>query len=594
MAIRPNFPFIAAKSAIRLFLTCSMGLLACAEERPGKTGQEGTQSIPRERTLVTHCSDINTCGGQIVDYNTFNPFLLGSSSRTGSHFLYEPLYFYSAYDEDDQLIPWIATGHEYNQDFTQVTVHIRQGVTWSDGTPWTAADLAYTVAALKENAPELFLSTDMETWVERVEVEDELTARFVLKQPNPRFVFNYLTNCFFNGIVVVPKHIWEGEDPKTFENCCDEGQPVVSGPYRLSLSVPQQRILTRRDDWWAAEIGFHALPEVEQLIFLPYMDEAKRVQALISNDIDIALDLRPPNIKTALDENANVVSWTGEAPPYGYVDWWPVNLGFNNLEDPFRDVQIRHAINHAINREELVAVGWQGAGKANFLPFPNFPALQQYLDGVAPLVEKYGVATYDTARTAAIMRAKGWRRDEEGLWAQDGARFKIPIDIGTVHQDLAPVLVAQLRRAGFNASHRMTADSITRMAQGTARAFMMGSVGSIRDPYFTLNFFHSRYVQPTGTHSERYWRWRNAEFDQLVDRMGRTPPDDPKLVELFRAAMDIWLRELPAIPLVQWYHRIPHNQTYWANWPSEENPYINSAYWHKTWLLVLLGIKAAR
>ena len=49
-----------------------------------------------------------------------------------------------------------------------------------------------------------------------------------------------------------------------------------------------------------------------------------------------------------------------------------------------------------------------------------------------------------------------------------------------------------------------------------------------------------------------------------------------------------------AIPLVQWYHRIPHNQTYWTNWPSKENPYINSAYWHKTWLLVLLGIKAAR
>ena len=206
------------------------------------------------------------------------------------------------------------------------------------------------------------------------------------------------------------------------------------------------------------------------------------------------------------------------APPYGYVDWWPVNLGFNNLEEPFRDVQIRHAINHAINREELVEVGWQRAGKANFLPFPNFPALRQYLDEAAPLVEKYGVATYDTARTAAIMRAKGWRRDEEGFWARDGTRFKIPIDIGTVHQDLAPVLVAQLRRAGFNASSRMTADSITRMAQGTAKAFMMGSVGSIRDPYFTLNFFHSRYVQPTGTHSEHYWRWRHVEV----------PPNSPQ------------------------------------------------------------------
>ena len=48
---------------------------------------------------------------------------------------------------------------------------------------------------------------------------------------------------------------------------------------------------------------------------------------------------------------------------------------------------------------------------------------------------------------------------------------------------------------------------------------------------------------------------------------------------------------MPAIPLLQFYHRLPHNQTNWTNWPSEENPYINSAYWHRTWLLVLLNLK---
>ena len=146
-------------------------------------------------------------------------------------------------------------------------MRIRQGVKWSDGTPWSAHDLAYSVETLRTNAPELAFSTDIQTWVERVEVEDELTVKFVLTQPNPRFVFNYLTHCFFNGIAVVPKHIWEGEDPKTFTNCCEGGNPVVSAPYRLSLSMPQQRIFVRRDDWWAAEIGFHPLPEVERLIF---------------------------------------------------------------------------------------------------------------------------------------------------------------------------------------------------------------------------------------------------------------------------------------------------------------------------------------
>ena len=54
--------------------------------------------------------------------------------------------------------------------------------------------------------------------------------------------------------------------------------------------------------------------------------------------------------------------------------------------------------------------------------------------------------------------------------------------------------------------------------------------------------------------------------------MGQTAPDDPALQTFFREAMEIWLAELPSIPIVQWYHRIPHNQTYWKNWPSAENP----------------------
>ena len=53
-------------------------------------------------------------------------------------------------------------------------------------------------------------------------------------------------------------------------------------------------------------------------------------------------------------------------------------------------------------------------------------------------------------------------------------------------------------------------------------------------------------------------------------------------------------KQMPSVPLLQWYHRIPHNETYWKNWPSQDNPYINSAYWHRTWLLVLLGLEAAQ
>ena len=76
--------------------------------------------------------------------------------------------------------------------------------------------------------------------------------------------------------------------------------------------------------------------------------------------------------------------------------------------------------------------------------------------------------------------------------------------------------------------------------------------------------------------------------------MSTVDPSDPQLEELFVEAMTIWLDELPAIPIVQWMHRIPHNETYWTNWPTLDNPYINSAYWHRTWLLVLLGLEPAQ
>ena len=168
------------------------------------------------------------------------------------------------------------------------------------------------------------------------------------------------------------------------------------------------------------------------------------------------------------------------------------------------------------------------------------------------------------------------------------------IDIFDVFTDLAPVLAAQLTRSGFDSSFRMTSDVFSRMAQGVARAYLMGNGGSVRDPYFTLRLYHSRFVQPTGTHAERFWRWSTPAFDARVDQMGQTAPDDPELQRLFRQAMEIWLSELPSIPIVQWYHRIPHNETYWKNWPTAKNPYINSAYWHNTWLLVLLGLEPAQ
>ena len=281
--------FLPAVACLLVFLC----LIACGGTPEQESVPAGLKKIPRERTLIMDCGESGTCTGQIQDYNTFNPYLPGTTSRIGYNFLYEPLYFYNPYK--DELIPWIATGHEYSADYTELTIQIRPGVQWSDGLPWTAHDLVFTIDMLKASAPDLTFSTDMENWVERAVAVDSLTARIELTAPNPRFLFTYFAHYFGNGVPIVPRHIWEGRDPRAFTNFAPEqGLPVVSGPYQLALSVPEQRIWDLRDDWWAAQIGFQRLPRVERVIYLTYMDETKRVQNLIANAMDTCLDLRPP------------------------------------------------------------------------------------------------------------------------------------------------------------------------------------------------------------------------------------------------------------------------------------------------------------
>lgn len=565
--------------------------LVCAGCGGGQDG--GLKQVPRERTLVTDCVDQGTCSGQFQDYDSFNPYLPGKISRTGYNFLYEPLYFYNAYR--DEIMPWIATEHTYNDDHTAVVINIRPGVEWSDGQPWTAHDLVYTINMLRENAPELTFAVDMQTWVKEAVAVDSLTARIILTAPNPRFVFTYFTHNFDNGVPIVPRHIWQGRDPKTFANFdLQQDWPIISGPYRLVLSVPAQRIWDRRADWWAEKIGFQNAPEVERLIYLPYMEEAQQVQNVATNILDLCAGMLPPNIQAVLEENSQVTTWSGSEPPYGYLDWWPLSLGFNAQESPYDEPEFRWAVNHAIDRDQIVEVGWQGAGEPTLLPFPDFLPLRRYTDQVQDLLAAYPVDQFDLGKSAALMQQSGWVRDEENFWTRDGVRAKMLIEISQTFQDIAPVLVEQLKRAGFAANMRMTSDNYTRMTVGAAKTYIFGNGGSVRDPYFTLRLYHSRFAEPTGTATPTFWRWKNAEYDAIVDQMGQTAPGDPHLHGLFREALAIWLRELPAIPLLQFYHRIPHNQTYWTNWPSAENPYINSAYWHRTWLLVLLNLKPTR
>jgi len=478
----------------------SLFLFACGGSDEGGGPTELAQ-VPRGRTVIIGDSPI-------PDYASLNMYMPGFDYLSNI-FIYEPLYFYNAFTETDNITPWLATGHEYNDDFTEVTIHLREGVEWTDGVPYTANDIVFTIDMLKAHVPELNFSVDMEMWVEEALALDDLTVKITLTKPNPRFIFTYFTYNFGNGVPVVPKHIWESQDPTTFTNVnWEKGWPVGTGPYKLMITSEQQRIWDRTDHWWAAKTGFREMPKVERIIYVPGV-EANWIQGFLNNDLDVCMAPLPSSTKTILDNNPNVSTWSGRESPYGYLDYWPISMGFNCLEPPFDDPDIRWAINYALNRQQIIDIGWQGSGDFTLLPFPDYPPLRHFTSQLDDLLEKYPVGKHDPAKTAEIMTGKGYVR-EDGYWSLNGEVFKLVLDIGPLFQDIIPVIIQQLRRAGFDATYRMTADNYTRMTQGTAKAYLWGNGGSVRDPFFTLRLYTSQYIKPTGEHAEHFWRWGNA------------------------------------------------------------------------------------
>jgi len=173
------------------------------------------------------CAESGTCAGQIQDYNSFNPYLPESTSRTGYNFVFEPLYFYNAFE--GKLIPWIATEHHFNDAYTEVEITIRPGVKWSDGQPWTAHDLVFTINMLRAHAPTLSYSTDMENWVG--EVADAWENHGVIEE----------TLCYSDLLTAMDLETAQEYSRQYEEELQRRGHPVAA--YKIGIHEPRSQAM---------------------------------------------------------------------------------------------------------------------------------------------------------------------------------------------------------------------------------------------------------------------------------------------------------------------------------------------------------------
>lgn len=554
---------------------------APAAEAPG-----GIKDVPREKTFIVMFGGAN---GQFLNTGIGNPYAPGFTGHRHVLGAMEPLFFYSAYA--DETIPWLATGAEYNADFTELVVSIREGVEWSDGTPFTAKDVAFTLNMLMTQAPKLRNSAEVKQWVKEATAVDDLTAKIVFNLPRPRFLFSHMTGKFDTGIYWVPEHIYKDVPDASAYNYYDleKGLPVWTGPYQVVSWTPQQQFIDRRDDWWAKKIGFAELPEIERIIVLPWTSEERAAQLIINDEIDSALDLRATTIKQVVESSPTVITHTNRELPLGYIDWWPTSLWFNTSVAPFDTKETRWAVSLSVNRAQMLDVALGGSGILTQLPFPYYPPLMPYIEAAAPLLEKYDTNEFSLEKAAALMEGQGYTKDGEGFWVKDGQRIKEVLLGAEIFNDIGPVIAEQLRKGGFEIDYEAPADVATRRADGSGKLLLFGHGGSITDPFDTLDMYTSKYFVENGQPAQYYSRWRNPEYDAILEEMALMSPsaDDPKYLELVLKAIEMYLDNLVDAPIQQWLHRMPMNTAYWSGWPTVDDPFVNGAFWHQTVYLVL-------
>ena len=534
--------------------------------------------VTREETLKI------AMDGRIEDPTNFNmTSWTGADRSKGLHqYVYE--YFFYENMQTGEYIPWLAESYEYNADFTSLAVKLRDGVKWNDGEAFNADDVIFTYDLLLAN-PTLAWADVVIANVASVEKVDDLNVTFNLTSSNPRFHRNreaFPVVGIWGGITIQPQHVWEGQDVTTFKN----NPPVGTGPYKMADATQTSITWERRDDWWGTTV-FGASPAPKQIQMIHLGAETNVAFALANDEIDaewIGL-LSAGSYQEVAKRNDNVSAWYKDAP-FSWPDPCPRLIMVNNAVAPLDNKDVRWAISNLIDRQAVVDLAYEGATTPLWGLWPEYTGYQASFDAIQDLREQYQPGTTDLAKAAQLFEQAGVKPEDLHL------RYVVNSD-SNEEVRAAQVVADQLSAAGIDVEIQPLSGSVLNDTVLRGEYDLKQHSFCAGDTALSLELFHGKFSkplgEPVGLFERNSFRFENAEFDAIVDKMLTTAPDDPAMNDLLHQAMEIWFAELPVIPVVQAPALVPFNSTYWTNWPSAENPWNMPVCWWATFNLVVTG-----
>ncbi len=415
------------------------------------------------------------------------------------------------YDKNLRLEGVLAESWEISPDNLTFTFHLRQGVKWHDGQPFTSADVLFTYRMYIDPKVPTSYAEDFKQ-VAKAEAPDPYTFRVTYREPYAPALESW-------GTAIHPRHLLEGQDVTKSPL---SRAPIGTGPFRFVEWKPGEKLVLEGN----AEY-FAGRPYLRRVVYRIIPDSSTQFLELQSGGLDF-MGLTPIQYATQTDTPAFRRGFN----KFRYLGFGYSYLGYNLRKPLFQDLRIRQAIAHAINKQEIIDGVLLGLGKTATGPYK--PDTWVY----NPQVKTYA---YDPVRARTLLEEAGWR-DADGDGVREKGAQKLAFTIVTnqgndLRAKSAEIIQRRLKEVGIDVQIRIV-EWATFLKEfifpGNFDATILGWTGGPEPDQY--NIWHS---SKTGPRELNFIHYKNAEVDDLLERGRRTfdQAERKKIYDRFQAIL---------------------------------------------------------
>jgi peptide/nickel transport system substrate-binding protein len=513
-----------------------------ASASPSTSPSSSVTSFPRTETLYTS-------GTAYAPPTNWNPLDLGNFATGTQGLVYEPLFLYDPIKSTYQ--PWLASAAGTWSGSTY-TLTVRSGINWSDGTPFTGADVAYSINLARTNSADPF-NANVATVTNATASGNTVTVTF---KGTPGYTE---WQGFLWRAPILPQHIWSKLSASAQVTGANTN-PVGTGPMTVVSATAQQVAYQTRSDWWATSaLGLSF--KFKYLVDVVNGSNNQELGALTAGDVDWSNNFLPGinNLITALNNNAG----------YGFKTFYPkspymlsantVWLEPNTTKAPMNNVNFRKALAYGLNPTAIAQTVYggiaQGATPTGLLPTLDSAG---YVDH--SVVSANGFS-YDPTKAKQFLAQSGYHGQPVTLQVPDG---------WTDWMQGIQVIQQELSQIGINIQliYPQYPARTANLTNGTYDLALDNNAGLDSTPWSYFQRVYQLPINKQQTAQENWERFNSPKDWALVQEAGSTPlTDTAKLKGIYSTLEKDFLTDLPEIPV--WYNGawFQGSTKYWQDYP---------------------------